>query len=516
MSIGYFFAIFVLVSVISIRLGMLVMYHFGILDHPGGHKQHAVSTPFVGGFGVLTVLISAIYCTHLFVPNMSLHPLRSMALGGVILFLTGLADDIWRLNFRTRLVIEASVAMVMIYLGGVELWSLGQLVFENEIELGWLAVPFTVFATVGLINALNMIDGIDGMSGALSFISLGFVAVLAGLAGNQRYLLLTIAVMGGVAGFLYFNLRYPSNRRAKVFLGDNGSMLLGFVFAWLFIALSQGEQKAMTPVTALWLFSIPLMDTLSVMLRRIWRGKSPFQADRNHLHHLFLRAGYRVSDTVWIVSLVQIVFGTIGIAGLRLDLPEQVMFGLFIAVFSGYLYLLARPEWFVPELRRMNLALGLPCVFEHGVFVGYFQKASARELLDVLAKNLGNQGDYRISLRRLNDKELGARNIYGMVEAEGDDEASIANTRRLMTRIRAHLGPRTGVQVHLLMHRNSDNDRRQNSARQRIQMTTACARKTDRREVLTNHSIFSTTKHKGRSVAKGDSRVEYIHSAFSG
>jgi UDP-GlcNAc:undecaprenyl-phosphate GlcNAc-1-phosphate transferase len=92
-------------------------------------------------------------------------------------------------------------------------------------------------------------------------------------------------------GFLYYNLRYPGNRRARVFLGDNGSMLLGFLFAWLFIALSQGEPAAMTPVTALWLFALPLMDTVGVMLRRIWLGKSPFRADRHHLHHLFVRAG---------------------------------------------------------------------------------------------------------------------------------------------------------------------------------------------------------------------------------
>ena len=117
-----------------------------------------------------------------------------------------------------------------------------------------------------------------------------------------------LIIAGGVAGFLYFNLRYLRQRRARCFLGDNGSMLLGFVFAWLLSDLSQmtdGSPRAITPITTLWLFAVPLIDTLCVMLRRMWLGRSPFHADRHHLHHLFLRAGFRVQDTVLVLAFLQ-------------------------------------------------------------------------------------------------------------------------------------------------------------------------------------------------------------------
>lgn len=498
MSISLFFGLCVFVSIVTIRIGMSLMGHFGILDHPGGHKQHDISTPFTGGFGVFAVLIAAIYLTQHYFPGLSLHPLRSLALGGAILFATGLADDIWCLSFRTRFFVQGLVAMSMILMGGVEIQSLGELAFGNGIELGVWAVPFTVLATVGVINALNMVDGIDGISGSLSFISLGFVALVAGFAGNNLYLLLAIAVMGGVAGFLYFNLRHPFNSRARVFLGDNGSMLLGFVLAWLFIALSQGEQPAMTPVTALWLFGVPLMDTVGVMLRRLSMGKSPFRADRNHLHHLFIRAGFRVSDTVWIISLVQLGLGAIGIAGLMLAVPEYLMFALFLGIFGAYFSFTARPSRIVPVLRRVNLALGLPSVHAHGVFIGHFQKAAAREILAILRNELGCLHDYRISLHRNNHKALANNNIYGMVEIlSNDNEASIGEIRKLMARIKSRLDGRTGVQVRLLMQRSKEHDRRETAiVTDETTKKVVRNREEERRKPQNSTEIYSAVGHK--------------------
>ena len=123
-----------------------------------------------------------------------------------------------------------------------------------------------------------MIDGVDGLSGSVSFVTLLFIGIVSFIADDQHNLMLTTALIGSVLGFLYFNLRHRKQRYARVFLGDNGSMLLGLLFAWLLVDLSQGSNPAMTPVTAIWLFSIPLMDTVSVMLRRLSMGKSPFFA----------------------------------------------------------------------------------------------------------------------------------------------------------------------------------------------------------------------------------------------
>jgi len=211
---------------------------------------------------------------------------------------------------------------MMVFWGGVALHDLGELAFGAPLELGFLAIPFTLFATIGVINALNMIDGIDGLSGSVSLVTLFLLAVVAFTGGASDYALLALGLLGGVAGFLFFNLRFLSQRRARVFLGDNGSMLLGFLFAWLLIALSQGPGRVITPVTALWLLSIPLMDTLGVMLRRIWLGKSPFRPDRHHLHHLFIRAGFRVQDIVYAIALIQLTLGAIGILGMRLQVAR--------------------------------------------------------------------------------------------------------------------------------------------------------------------------------------------------
>lgn len=434
---------------------------FGVLDHPGGHKQHETSTPFVGGFGVIFVVLATIWYGLYFDQALPTQALIAVSTGAFILFITGFADDIWHLNFKTRFVIQAVVAISMVTLGRVELHTLGQLLPGVNLELSVLAIPLTIFATVGLINALNMIDGIDGLSGSVSFISLAGIAVVAWLAMETNHLYFVVAVMGAIGGFLYFNLRYPTNRRARVFLGDNGSMLLGFLFAWLLIDLSQGEKPAMTPVTALWIFGVPLLDTVCVMLRRIWLGKTPFHADRNHLHHLFIRAGFRVSDTVWIISLMQVLLVAIGIGGLRLGLPEYLMFALFIGAFGLYAYAIFRPWRLLPNLRKLNAMLGFPSVHARGVFVGYFSKEASQEILASLADDLSGQYDYRLSLHRVDSKSLGKRNVFALIETEGDmDERSIGEIRRLMLRIKAHLSGRSDIRVRFFMHRDNDNDPR--------------------------------------------------------
>lgn len=503
MSLALFFGLCIVISSIFIRFGILLSGYFGVLDHPGGHKQHDTSTPFVGGFGVIAVVLSTLYLGATYFPELSQRPMQAIALGTVVLFMTGFADDIWNLNFKTRFVIQALVALSMVFLGGVELVSLGELFPGMDINLGALGIPFTIFATIGLINALNMIDGIDGLSGSLSFISLGFAALVALLAQDNTHLVFIIAVMGGVSGFLYFNLRYPSNGRARVFLGDNGSMLLGFVFAWILIALSQGEHRAMTPVTALWIFGVPLLDTVSVMLRRIWVGKSPFQADRNHLHHLFLRAGFRVSDTVWTVALLQLTLGTIGVIGLRLALPESLMFGLFIVVFCLYFYVIARPWRFVPNLRRLNIALGLPSVHARGVFVGYFKTAQSQEVIDTLIEELGQKYDYRLSLHQIEKKLPDSANIYALIEIEGrTDDILVCEIRRLMVQIKAHFASSVSLQVRLFMHRSKENDRRSLNKNEG-EIAESCNRGSDRRAVQRSKAVYSTVANGEKPEAAG-------------
>ena len=458
MEYAALFGLCAVFSGVVVRFSIALAGRFGAMDRPGGHKQHAVSTPFVGGFGLIAVLALA-FTLRDFLPGgttpVSLQALLAGALG---MFLTGLADDLWHLGFKIRFVVQALVALSMVFIGGVEVASLGELLPGIEVDLGWLVVPITVFATVGLINAVNMIDGIDGLSGSVSLVSLAFIAVVAQGGGNSAYFLVAVALMGGVVGFLVYNLRYPGNARARVFLGDNGSMLLGFVFAWLLIALSQGgEEAVMAPVTALWLFALPLMDTVGVMLRRIWLGKSPFRADRHHLHHLLVRAGFRVCDVVAVAVLMQFVFALVGVVGLWLRVPEYLMFWLFLGVFAVYFLVIARPWRLVPWLQWLNRRLGLPSAQVRGIFVGYVRRDACPQLLGLIAQGLSGRYDYQLSVFESDREDAQGRTVYCMVHVPTmGDEHLIGAVRRDVVQMRRRLASKHGLDIRLLLSRDGD------------------------------------------------------------
>ncbi|RDE50919.1 MAG: undecaprenyl/decaprenyl-phosphate alpha-N-acetylglucosaminyl 1-phosphate transferase [Candidatus Accumulibacter meliphilus] len=465
MELAVLFALCVLISGVAIRLAASLANYLGVVDRPGGHKQHEASTPFVGGVGILAVLFSLFLSFDPLFGGLELVPLQGILIGVLVLFLTGLADDIVHLSFKLRFVVQAMVALSMVFVGGVELLSFGELLPGWRFDLGWLSIPLTIFATVGLINAVNMIDGIDGLSGALSLVSLALVGLVAVFAGQGAYVVLVVALVAGVAGFLYYNLRYPGNSRARVFLGDNGSMVLGFLFAWLFIALSQGDSPAMTPVTALWLFALPLMDTVGVMLRRIWLRKSPFRPDRYHLHHLFVRAGYRVCDVVVFAALAQLFLGLIGVGGLLLGVPEYLMFWLFLGVFAAYFLLTLRPWRLVPGLRRISHVLGLPSVQVRGIFVGYVRREKFPDLLGLIGERLdGSSYDYQLSVYQTDCSATDGRNVYCVVHVPANgDEHLIGKVQRDVSAMKKHLLRRHVVDVRLFIRRQDENDLRSNA-----------------------------------------------------
>jgi len=461
-ELAVLFGACLLISGVAIRLGISFSEYLGIVDRPGGHKQHEASTPFVGGFGVIAVLASLFLLLDPLFFGFSLSPLDGILVGALVLFLTGLADDILHLSFKMRFVVQAVVALSMVFLGGVELLSFGELFPGFRVELGFLSIPLTVFATVGLINAVNMIDGIDGLSGSISLVSLVLAGLVASVAGQGAYAVLAVALIAGLTGFLYYNLRYRGNDRARVFLGDNGSMLLGFVFAWVFIALSQGDSPAMTPVTALWLFALPLMDTVAVMLRRIWLRKSPFRPDRHHLHHLFVRAGYRVCDVVAFAAFAQLCLGLVGIGGLLLGVPEYLMFWLFLAVFAAYFVAIARPWRLVPGLRRINRSLGLPSVQVRGIFVGYIRRERYPGMVGSISERLSAADyDYQISVYQTGQSRSDGRNVFCVVSVPvNGNESLIGKVQRDVSAIRKDLAAQREVEVRLFICRKGENDPR--------------------------------------------------------
>jgi UDP-GlcNAc:undecaprenyl-phosphate GlcNAc-1-phosphate transferase len=315
----------------------------GLVDHPGRRKVHEMVTPLTGGPAIFIVLMAALawwLVEDRFV--------QALMLGGTLMFLVGLVDDRHRLSPITRFVVQVVACLVMVVWADVQLDDFGRLFTNYVLEIGPLAIPITIFAAMGVINAFNMIDGMDGLAGGIFLVAAAGMALLASLAGQPLMHWLILLSMAAVIGFLLLNARFPWNRKARIFLGDSGSMLLGFILAWCFIALgndiNETGERAFMPITAVWLLAVPLLDTTTQMWRRWRAGKSPLNADQFHLHHAFLRAGYSVGDTWFNIMLMALVLGGMGVLFEIAGAPDYLSFWTFMAfAFAYYFYM--RRSW---------------------------------------------------------------------------------------------------------------------------------------------------------------------------
>lgn len=332
----------VFVVVVGVVMGLVLCLpklanRIGLVDEPDSRKHHQGSVPLVGGLAMYCGLVAGM--SLLYADPWSSYP--ALLLGGAVLVVVGMLDDLLELRKRVRLPAQLVAALLMCSLSGIVLRDLGWLAFGEVLTLGVLAVPFTLFCTVGVVNAVNMSDGLDGLAGGLTVITLGALAYLAYDGGAVESLDTLMVLMASVLGFLAFNARSPWCRKAKVFMGDAGSMFLGFAIARFLIDFSQGDARIMHPVTALWIFAVPLMDTVAVMLRRIWARQSPFAADRQHLHHVLLAAGFSVAQTAVLIWTLALLLALVGIIGHIWGLPDGVMLAGFLGVFSIYAWSLS-------------------------------------------------------------------------------------------------------------------------------------------------------------------------------
>ncbi len=187
-----------------------------------------------------------------------------------------------------------------------------------------------------------MMDGIDGMSSMVFIVAgtaMAWLALRSGLVFSAAMIMIVVAA---VLGFFLLNARLPGRERAKVFLGDSGSLFLGMFLAWQFIDLGSGDDRAYSPIIAVWLLGIPLIDTTRLMTQR-WRdGRSSMDADQYHLHHAFLKAGFSVTQTGAAMTALVLFTAAIGIAGQMLEWPEYLMFYGYIAFCLVYLYIMRR------------------------------------------------------------------------------------------------------------------------------------------------------------------------------
>jgi len=320
--VSFFSALFVIPKIASIARTI------GLLDHPGTRKIHTEPRPLVGGIGMV---ISATFSCLLLVP---LAGFRGLFLGLAVLLLVGFFDDFRELGHRQKFLAQIGASILAMYFCKTYLISFGDLIGRGPLTLPnnngiiWLV---TIFCIVGVINAVNLVDGMDGLAGGVAFIAFFVFALHASFAGESVLMLLNLAFAGAVLGFLRYNW-YP----ASVFMGDAGSLCLGFVLAFMSILMTQGDRAVMSPVCALLILAVPITDTVIVMTKRIVRGQSPFKADQYHMHHIFLRFGLDKNVAVKIILLVSALLGGFTLLEPGYSIPEYALFGIYVGYFLVY------------------------------------------------------------------------------------------------------------------------------------------------------------------------------------
>ena len=324
-----------------------VAEHIGLVDKPGGRKKHHGAIPLIGGLAMYIGLLMG-----LAIVDYPFAEIKGLVLAGGLLLFIGTIDDFVDLKPAMRFLAQITAALIVIFVDGVVLSDLGALFGSENFELGPLSVIFTVIAIVGVVNATNMSDGMDGLAGGLAFVTLTVLGIAASVGSSplENVVPLFLAIL---FAFLLFNMRSPWRERAQVFMGNGGSMLLGLIIVWFLISAAQGEARVISPVTALWLVALPLLDTVCIMLRRIIKGRSPFAPDREHFHHILLVAGYSVQASVWLMIVVALAFAFIGGFSQKLHLSEPLMLTAFLTLFAIYFWGLSHAWKVMRVIRRV-------------------------------------------------------------------------------------------------------------------------------------------------------------------
>lgn len=283
-----------------------------LMASPNHRSVHRIKTPNLGGIGIFLAINLIITLLGNYFQDSTLLSL----LGAItILFFTGLIDDLIGMKPTSKLICQVTAAMSIIVVTDIRIDNLYGLLGVTQ-----LAYPFslglTVFFYVLLINAYNLIDGVDGLAGSYAIAVTAFFGLFYFVNANNSMFFLSISVVGSLISFLIFNF----SKKEKIFMGDTGSMVIGFLLAYQAINFLTVDfnpnfiiQNTKAPVYVLALFSFPIIDTTRVFLIRLLNKKSPFAADKNHIHHVLLENGLKhwqiaIVASAFTLSMVLLVF----------------------------------------------------------------------------------------------------------------------------------------------------------------------------------------------------------------
>lgn len=304
----------------AVSLGMVIIPRILVISHkkrlydvPDARKVHTMPVPRLGGLSFFPVILMSMFLVigfRLYFWDMDtsslsfnmLYEYLFLFVGMTLLYLVGVCDDLVGVGYRYKFAVQIAAALLLVLSGN---WfdSFGGLFGIYSVPV-WVGVPFTVFIVVYITNAINLIDGIDGLASGLCCIALSVLSVIFFLRGQYVYALLAICTLGILMPFWCYNVFGNANRGHKLFMGDAGSLTLGYVISFLIIHMSVTNEVSPTlsnpyMVIAFSTVLVPLLDVIRVVLHRLREHKNPFLPDKNHFHHKLLRTGMRV----WIVMV---------------------------------------------------------------------------------------------------------------------------------------------------------------------------------------------------------------------
>ena len=301
-----------------------LIHRYKLFDVPDLRKTHSAPIPTMGGIAVCAGMFAALVLWYRFTGDAATI---SFFFSLAMLFAVGIMDDLRDIPAFYKLAIQLSVAL-LITVAGVRITSFNGLFGIYELPL-LLQYAFTIFAIVGITNAFNLIDGIDGLAGGLGFMSLIALGLFLTLSAQAALAIIAFALAGALLGFLYYNFN-----PARIFMGDTGSLILGFTISVLCIHLIRHNSNLTAPfisnitVIALSVVLIPVFDTMRVFSLRIGQGRSPFHPDKTHIHHLLTNNGWSHGFTSKLICTLHGFILMLGFATHNLK-PEYSLLLLF-------------------------------------------------------------------------------------------------------------------------------------------------------------------------------------------
>ncbi len=301
----------------AIRLG-----HF---DEPDGDRRiHSEPTPRLGGIAIYLGFTLALFVTlnvalsnntviSKYLDTPDLAKLIGLLFGGTLMMGVGLWDDVMNMRARNKFIAQFAVALIAVLFYGFTIYHL-RLPHFGLVELGWFGIPFSLFWYLGMVNAINFLDGLDGLVAGYTTIACIALTVISLLKGQYLVAITTCALAGAAAGFLPFNYS-----PARIFMGDGGSLFIGFVLATIGVMGTEKQAVAISLVVPLLILALPILDTAKVIARRLHKGAPISGADREHVHHQLLDLGLSQRQAV---LLIYAVCGILGVVAIVLSLPK--------------------------------------------------------------------------------------------------------------------------------------------------------------------------------------------------